>query len=102
MTSKRMIPVACTLGPTDAVKQLEEWAEVRTWVTGLEQLPDGVRLLLPPERQAVVVDLAEREATCCAFLTLTTAVVDGVLRLDITSDQREARPVIDLLAGTDG
>ncbi len=46
-----------------------------------------------------VEDLARRESTCCAFLTIITSVDDDVLTLDISSENPEALPVISALAG---
>ena len=96
---KKRIPVACTATPVDAAAQLGEWAEVRASATAIEPLPNGVALSLPIDQHERVDDLAGREAMCCAFLSFATTVVDGRLRLEITTDDPNGVPVADLLAG---
>ena len=53
----------------------------------------------PRQLEAVISDLAAREATCCAFLDLATEVAGDELVLDVTSPNPDAKPVISLLAG---
>jgi len=96
---KKRIPVACTLGPTEAVDQLGEWQDLQRSLLSVDRISGGVRLRLPVEVHASAVDLARREQSCCRFLVITVTVEESEVILDITSDQPEAGPVIDLLAG---
>lgn len=98
MTSDR-IPIACSLAPDRAQDQLGEWAELRRRATSVEQLDTGVRIMAPAELAEQVRDLARREAACCAFLDIATAVRDGSVVVTITSPDPAAGPVIQLLAG---
>jgi hypothetical protein len=94
------IPVACTLTTKDAAAQVIEWADLRSHMTSVERIEDGVEMTFPIAMAGDVRDLAAREATCCAFLTLVTAECGDEVELRITSDAQEAAGVIDLLAGT--
>jgi hypothetical protein len=94
------IAVACTLTTKDAATQVIEWADLRSHMTSVERIEDGVEMTFPIAMAGDVRDLAAREATCCAFLTLVTAECGDEVELRITSDAQEAAGVIDLLAGT--
>ncbi|MEM9513879.1 MAG: hypothetical protein AAGA42_03390 [Actinomycetota bacterium] len=94
------IPVACTLGVNDAERQIDEWATLRSRAISAEAHPTGARLVLPAALEADARDLAQREAACCAFLSIQTTVVAGRVVLDITTDEPDGRAVIALLAGT--
>lgn len=93
------IPIACSLPPTGAAAQLAEWAALHERSSGSESIPGGRRLWFPVELAATVEDLAAREATCCAFLTIQTARIGDEVRVDITADDPDAAPVIDALTG---
>ncbi len=95
------IPIACTLTTADAARQLGEWQQLRRQATEVTTLADGVRMALPVELADTLDDLAAREASCCAFLTIATSRSSGQAVVDITSDQPDALPVISLLVGLD-
>jgi hypothetical protein len=92
-------PIACTLTTKDAAGQALEWVDLQGVATAVAPLPDGARMTFPASLRAQVEDLADRERTCCTFLTITTETVDGTLVLDVTSENPEGRPVIAVLAG---
>lgn len=96
------IPVACTLTTKDAAAQVLEWADLRKELVGVERVERGVEMRFPVALADAVRDLADREASCCAFLDLTATERNGELELRIASDADEAGPVIDLLAGLGG
>ena len=96
-TSK--IPIACSLTPADATGQLNEWAELQRHVLRTETLDHGAALIFDIALAERVEDLAVREAACCGFLTLATRRENEELRLEITSDDADAAPVIALLTG---
>lgn len=92
-------PIACTLTNKEAAQQVLEWGDLQHRAAGVSPLDDGVRMTFPAAMFDEVEDLARRESACCAFLTITTSVVDDVLTLDISSDNPDAMPVIHALAG---
>lgn len=93
-------PIACTLGADDATARVAEWAALRSRVLGTETIAGGVRLWLPSDRRADAEDLARRESECCAFLDLHVEREGDRVRVDITSRNGDAMPVIAALAGT--
>ncbi len=98
MSSPR-IPIACTLSPGGAVSQLAEWAALRSHAVADEPVPGGRRLSFPIDLAPTVEDLARREAACCAFLTIETHRAGELIRVEITSEDPAARPVIEVLTG---
>ena len=94
-------PIACTLSPVDANDQLAQWSELRQLARKTERLAHGVAMTFAESEHDAVLDVAKREATCCAFLSFATGVSDGELRLEITSAQSDAWPVIATLSGTE-
>lgn len=92
-------PVACTLTTADAARQVVEWTDLQSLSTATAAVANGAQMRFPADLEPQIADLAEREAACCAFLSITTAVADGELVLEVTSDNPEAKPVISLLAG---
>lgn len=93
-------PVACTLATGQAARQAWEWTDLQARSTSTTELSNGVRMHFPADLESRVMDLADREAVCCSFLTIETTVTDGELVLDLTSNNPEAKPVISMLAGT--
>lgn len=92
-------PVVCTLTDAAAAGQLLEWADLQAHASDVTVIDGGVRITLPASLAEQVTDLAQREAGCCAFLTINLAVADEHLTLDISSTNPEAFPVIAALAG---
>ena len=92
-------PIACTLTTKDAAAQVVEWSDLRKHMTDVARVENGVEMNFPSSLASAVRDLAEREANCCAFLSLTTTVCADHVQLRVTSDQPETAGVIDLLAG---
>ena len=97
-TSKK--PIACSLTTTDATEQLNEWEELHRHVLRTETLDGGAALIFEVALAERVEDLAAREAACCGFLSITTRRAGEELRLEVTSDDSDAAPVIALLTGT--
>lgn len=92
-------PIACSLTDRDAGQQALEWVDLQRRATEVAAIEGGVRMTLPASLADDIEDLARREAACCAFLTITTAIVDDVLTLEISSANPDALPVIAALAG---
>lgn len=96
---RKLIPVACTLTEEGAVTQAAEWADLVRHATTAERVDGGAELDFGLDLTARVKDLADREATCCAFLSITTTRTDDGVRLRITAEDPEAWPLIEGLAG---
>ncbi len=94
-------PVACTLSRRDADAQALEWVDLQRLAVNSEPLATGARMTFSAEHASRIIDLAEREATCCAFLTITTAMTGDVFVLEIASDNPDAQGVIAVLSGTE-
>lgn len=94
-----VVPVACSLTSRDAARQVVEWTDLQALSTATAALPNGATMRFPADLEPQVADLAHREATCCAFLSITTRVADDELLLEVTSDNPDAKPIISLLAG---
>ena len=98
MTNSRK-PLACTLTATDAAGQLNEWEELQRHLLRSETVEGGTALIFDVALAERVEDLAAREVECCGFLSVTTSRSGEELRLDVTSEDPEAAPVIALLTG---
>jgi hypothetical protein len=92
-------PIVCTLTETDATEQALEWVDLQGRAVEVAAIDGGVRMTLPASLVDQVTDLAEREARCCAFLTINMSVADEILTLDISSPNPDAFPVISALTG---
>lgn len=102
MTRKRIdVPIACTLAATDAGRQLVEWQQLQPLASAVVPVEGGVRMTLPGSLEGQIRDLAERESTCCAFLTIGVRRHEAAdtVTLEITSPNPDAAPVIAALAG---
>lgn len=93
-------PIVCTLPADQLQGQTLEWTELHKDVIRTESLATGLAMTFDIGLADAIEDLAVRESQCCAFLTITTTRGDTELRLEITSDDPAALPVIELLAGT--
>ena len=91
-------PIACTLDAAGAQAQLDEWARLRPLCRRTDTTADGATLWFDHQADAALRAVAAKEAACCSFLRLEVRPDADLLRLDITSEQHEALPVIQLLA----
>ena len=92
-------PIVCTLSTDAAVERTIEWAEVQRSATAIVPIVGGVHITLPATMVDEIADLARRESSCCAFLTLNTSVIDDAVTLEVTSTNPDAVPVIEAIAG---
>ena len=76
-----------------------EWHDLRDRAHRIERIEGGVAMTAGVELHDAVADLARREAACCTFLSLSLTRTDDEIRLEITSDNPDAAPVIDLITG---
>ena len=98
MTTSRK-PIACSLTANEAAGQLNEWEQLQRHVLRTETVEGGTALIFDVALAERVEDLGAREAECCGFLSITTSRSGEELRLEITSEDPEAAPVIVLLTG---
>jgi hypothetical protein len=96
---RNLIPVACTLTDTAATAQAVEWTDLVEQAINTERVDGGAVLTFDPDLQARVQDLADREALCCAFLTITTERTEQGFRLEITAPDPEAHSLIESMVG---
>lgn len=92
--------IVCTLPEDQIAGQTLEWTEMHKHVLRTEKLATGLALTFDVGLADSIEDLAVRESQCCAFLSITTTRDDTELRLEITSDDPAAMPVIEMIAGT--
>jgi hypothetical protein len=68
---RRMLPLACTLGPAEGAARLARWREIGTTYGAGQERGDGCVLLRFRDDVAVATELADlidAERSCCAFL----------------------------------
>ena len=92
-------PVACTLTRKGARDQAQEWTDLHRHTLAVESVPGGAKISYPLEFESLIADLTRREASCCAFLDISTSTDDDRLVVEVTSANPNALPVIALLAG---
>jgi hypothetical protein len=90
--------IACTLDAAEVQTRIDEWTSLASDFRRHATTSSGATLWFDPTAEGTLRSLAAKEAACCAFLRLDVHPEDRAVRLDITSAQPEARPVIDLLA----
>ena len=93
-------PVACILNSRDAEAQALEWVDLQRLALRSAPLASGARMTFATVHAARIVDLAEREAQCCAFLDIATTLDGDEFVVEITSDNPGAIGVIAALSGT--
>lgn len=76
-----------------------EWADLQRHALTITKIDGGAAMTFDPELADRVEDLATRERSCCAFLSITTLRSDDEVRLEMTADNPAARPVIEAMAG---
>lgn len=89
--------ITCTLVGADADKQLGAWSDVGKALQRSAPIEGGLRFWFDGRMESALRDLAAKEANCCTFLTLAVEAEGTSVRLDITSEHVDARPVIDAL-----
>ena len=71
------IPNACTLQPSNARSQFAEWREVLPRVTNRSERVSPIRFevtIKPDADIGPLVNLAQREAACCAFFSFSIEI----------------------------
>ena len=92
-------PIACTLTPEDAVRRVEQLAELGgRSLRDREPIPGGERLTFDAD-EATERDLRaaiEAESRCCAFLDMRVRREADVVVLEVTGPE-PAQPIIQQL-----
>jgi hypothetical protein len=81
--------IMCTLTDDDARSRLDEYARLfAAAYAGRERTATGTRWTLraAPGVEDWARDLAAREATCCAFLTIAVTAAADHVRWEVTAD----------------
>lgn len=76
-----------------------EWTDLHREAVARERTARGVAVTYRSGVADEVEDLVRRESACCAWLSLTTSRDDRGIRVLIESDNPDALPVIEHLAG---
>ena len=97
--SNDRIPIACTLPRADSARQALEWQRLQQEALSHSPIDGGVADEYPAELRPLLEDLVRRESACCGFLDFALTSTPTLLRLDVTSTDPAAEPVIGLLAG---
>jgi hypothetical protein len=83
------IPIACTLTVDDAATRLDEWRSMVTRLVATIERPAPTELVLLLRDDArselsMLVDLVQREATCCAFFQFALHIGSDAVSLRMT------------------
>lgn len=97
--SDETAPVACTLTTKQLAARRLDWADLHRHAVSVVAVPRGAAVMLPGSLAPDVARLVAAERRCCAFLTITTERIDGLVRLEITSENPDGRPIAAALAG---
>ena len=72
------IPIACTLGATEALTQFGEWKDLLSQLATntSRTAPGRLEIILPTDLTNVtaLIQLAQREKACCAFFDFTLVI----------------------------
>jgi hypothetical protein len=90
-------PIACTLNEAGAGDQLRRWAELGPFLRRANRTDEGAEFWFDPTARSSVAAVAEREAACCGFLSLSLADDGGSLRLDVRATCEDGAAVAHLL-----
>lgn len=97
--AQRDEPIACSLPLREAAEQAGEWTDLQGQALAYEEIAGGVTVRYPGEIADRVESLVEREAACCAWLSLETERSSDTIVVRLTSDNPDAGPVIRALVG---
>lgn len=89
--------IACSLVGSEADAQCNGWRDLGGSLQRSAAADGGLSLWFEGAVEGALRELVAKEADCCPFLDLTVVPEGASVRLDVTSSQPEARPVIDAL-----
>lgn len=91
-------PLACSLTAAAAAGQLGAWRRLARVCLGTEsQGPGQFRAFFGTRAAAEVSAVADVERECCPFLSIELTADGDRLVLRVSTDQDDARPIVDLL-----
>ena len=95
------VQISCSLSPDAAAGQALRLTDLRYQAIAAESLEAGAALTFGTELANQVEEFASREAECCgSFLSIETIRTDDGVRLEVTSENPAAHPMIDAMFGT--
>ena len=94
----RVEPVACTLTPDGVRDQVASWQELRGALRHVAVDERGATAWFDPTAGDALRAVVEREARCCAFLSLRCSADRSLVRVDIEADTEDGVAVAHLLA----
>ena len=89
--------ITCSLVGADVDAQLGAWGALGPALQRSTVIDGGLSLWFDGSVETTLRDLAAQEKDCCPFLDLAVTAEGASVRLDITSELADARPVIDAL-----
>lgn len=89
--------ITCSLLGAAADAQLGAWGDLGGSLRRSARADDGIRLWFDRQVEARLREIAVKEKDCCPFLDLDVVVDGDAVRLEITTELADARPVIDAL-----
>jgi|SRR5688500_5232309 len=92
-----MTEITCNLIGADLDAQLGAWGTLSPALRRAASTEQGLTLWFDAAVEADLRDVAAKEADCCSFLVLDVVPEGDEVRLDITTELPDARPVIDAL-----
>jgi hypothetical protein len=92
-----MDDITCSLVGADVDRQLGAWGRLGPSLRRSAPTDRGLSLWFDAAVEPTLRDVAAKEKDCCSFLVLDVVPEGEAVRLDITSESEEARPVIDAL-----
>jgi hypothetical protein len=98
------MPVVCNLDESGARTQIDEWRELLQSTVATIERKSPTRLafrLNDNSRLTALVDLAQRELTCCPFLEFSVQIDADRVALQIASPE-EAATILDGFASLAG
>jgi DNA-binding transcriptional MerR regulator len=98
-------PIACTLGPDEMVRRLDDWAALLAGkgelagITARRPLEDGIRIEFGPDTSVTeIARLAAAEQGCCRFFGFAIVIDDRGLALEVHAPD-DAADVVTALFG---
>ena len=93
-----MIPLACSFSESNTARQDLDWATVRNQSLGTVPIENGIAMTFSPDKADDIESLVKSESACCGFLSITSVRSDEMIRVEISSTDPAALPVIQAIA----
>lgn len=93
------IPIACTIPLTEVGNRTVERHDLFAQARSTKRIDSGVIVSFAPSFAGDVAALVEKEAECCAFLSMETEIATDELLLSVTTQDESALPAIEAFVG---